>query len=110
MRRGLRVCYIVANREHAYPATYTHTHKQIRTYVHSDEKNLAKELVRVFPVDEFAVVSFGTTTARYPTSGGFVDKDTALKMIPSIAHHVGLQKASTGKALKEAAKMFENER
>ena len=77
-------------------------------HVHRKEIDLARDLVNVFPVNGFAIRTFATKITPYPKSGEFVDKNTALSILPGIPFVGGA--TYTGKAIQEAIDLLENER
>ena len=76
--------------------------------MHRKQKDLARDLIGVFPVNEFAIRTFATEVASYPKSGEFVSKREALDMIPDIKFDNGA--TFTGEAIEETVKLLKDER
>ena len=91
-------------------APRAHGDKEICTHIHRRELELARDLVNVFPASEFALLTFAepSSIVTYPRSGEFVDKATALSLIPGMRYTKG--GTYTGWAIGRVVKMLENER
>ena len=76
--------------------------------MHRKQKDLARDLVKVFPINEFAIRTFNNVIKSYPESGEFVSKTKALEIIPDIPFTMG--STYTGEAIKATVKLLENER
>merc|ERR1719305_498540 len=71
-------------------------------------KNFAKDLIQVFPINEFAIRSFSHAITSYPASGVFVGKKEARENIDAMRYDNSL--TFTGKALEQTVELLENER
>ena len=67
-----RITQLLIGREISVFATCKLLHAFI--YSHSEVKNFAKDLIQVFPINEFAIRSFSHAITSYPASGVFVGK------------------------------------
>jgi hypothetical protein len=74
----------------------------------AEVKKFAKDLVQVFPINEFAIRSFSHAISSYPASGAFVDKRAARENIDAMRYDNSL--TYTGEALEHTVKLLENER
>ena len=70
-------------------------------------KNLAIDLVNVFPINEYAIRSFSTEVTPYPPSGEFVDRAEARRNIESMLYENG--GTQTGDAFEHTINLLENE-
>ena len=70
-------------------------------------KNFAKDLIRLFPINEFAIRSFSTSVTSYPASGAFLNKDDALSNIDAMKYDN--EGTYTGVAFEDTVKLLENE-
>ena len=69
-------------------------------------KNLAQDLVNVFPINEFAIRSFSSQITPYPASGEFVGESGARDAIESMAYDNGI--TYTGEALEQTISLLED--
>ena len=101
-----RITQLLIGREISVFATFKLLHAFI--YSHSEVKNFAKDLIQVFPINEFAIRSFSHAISSYPASGAFVDKRAARENIDAMRYDNSL--TYTGEALEHTVKLLENER
>merc|ERR1712025_440333 len=69
-------------------------------------KNMAQDLVNVFPINEFAIRSFSSVITPYPASGAFVGKSGARGAIESMTYDN--RQTRTGEALEQTADLLED--
>jgi len=69
-------------------------------------KNLAMDLVNVFPINEFAIRSFSSEVTPYPASGAFLGKSAARAAIKSMTYDN--QATYTGDALEHTISLLED--
>ena len=101
-----RITRLLIGREIFVFATFKLLHAFI--YSHSEVKNFAKDLIQVFPINEFAIRSFSRDITSYPASGAFVGKKEARDNIDAMRYDNSL--TYTGNALEHTVKLLENER
>ena len=69
-------------------------------------KNLAMDLVNVFPINEYAIRSFSSVVTPYPASGEFLGKSEARAAIKSMDYDN--HATYTGKALEHTVSLLED--
>ena len=69
-------------------------------------KNMAMDLVNVFPINEFAIRSFSSEVTPYPASGAFVGKSEARAAIKSMSYDNLV--TYTGEALEHTIGLLED--
>ena len=92
---------------HVFTTVVVHTHicfsyadMRIQTLCNNpcrEMKNLAQDLVNVFPINEFAIRSFSSQITPYPASGEFVGESLARGAIKSMTYDD--RQTMTGEAL-----------
>ena len=82
---------------------HTHTH----THTHRQQVALARDLINVFPVNEFAIRTFSSRIYKFPSSGAWLDKTTALQTLNNIRYSSG--GTSTNIALRHATDLLKYE-
>ena len=71
------------------------------------QKDLARDLINVFPVNEFAIRTYSTYVHAHPSSGEFGDETAALSIISDILYKGGA--TYTGEAIQETVALLKNE-
>ena len=99
-----RITQLLIGREISVFVTFKILHAFI--YSHSEVKNFAKDLIRLFPINEFAIRTFSDDVTPYPASGAFVGKEDALSNIDAMKYDN--KGTLTGVAFEDTVELLED--